>query len=115
MRPLHQTLLFLGLVAAAGCSKSPDVATGPIPACQTNGTGLVVFENLSATNSSYDVIWDGATVATIGPGQNSRTFLYPAGQHMLTYKVTNSSTIACATATTTLAACANPSVYSCAA
>ncbi len=115
MRPLNKVLMILTLAAAAGCSKSASpTAAGPVLACQTDGTGLAVFENGSVTNTSYDVFWDGATLTTLLAGQTSRTYLFTAGPHTLTFRVANSTTVACAMGTVTLAVCANTAAYSCA-
>ena len=62
----------------------------------------VTFENKSNTNKTYDVIWDGSRVGTIGPGQTTK-ITTAAGQHTLVFQISNSNTGACSTSTPVLA------------
>jgi hypothetical protein len=43
--------------------------TFPVPACQTNNTAQVNFENVSVA-TTQNVFWDGVQVTTLAPGQN---------------------------------------------
>jgi hypothetical protein len=109
----------LALVAlasiAAGCGGSSSTPTAPTPvlACQTNNTATALFQNRSATNLTYDVIWNGARLVSVSPGQDSATYTFAAGvPHTLVFRVTNSSTNACSPSTPTLAQCSSM-FYSC--
>ena len=80
------------LMATLACNGSSSTSSLP----------TVTFENRSNTNTTYDVIWDGSRVSTLGPGQSS-SITAAAGQHTLQFRVSNSSTGACTTSTPVLA------------
>ena len=80
------------------------------PPCQQNNTASVTFENRS-NSSTYDVIWDGSRIGSIGPGASiSRTVA--AGQHTLVFKFSNTSNNACSQSTPNPAQCSSQT-YSC--
>ena len=54
------TLTALSLVLLMGCTSDDAVAPSPTLACQVNNTARLVFRNISNTNATYDLIWDGA-------------------------------------------------------
>lgn len=65
-------------------------------ACEVNKTGEVYFINHSNTNSTYDIVWDGATICTLNPNQSSRVFTFSANMlHSLQFKFTNTGKDAC--------------------
>jgi len=75
--------------------------------------GKVYFRNLSATNATYDIIWDGAKLTTVGPGQTSDTYEESCEvQHTLDFKITNTSQYACSQSTPSLE-CGKTVEYSC--
>ena len=97
------------LVVSAACGASPSEPSEPAkPLCQVNNTATVTFENRSANNSTYAVVWDGSTWTTLAPSVKSAEFTVAAGiQHTLTFKIANSSNNACTTSTPTLAQCSS--------
>jgi len=77
-----------------------------ILSCETNQTGEVFFSNISNTNRTYDIIWDGVKIATVTPGNDSEIFTYAANiQHTLEFRFTNSTTLACTASTPVLSQC----------
>ena len=97
-----------GFALTLGCSGTQPTPTSPssvVPACRTNNTATVTFENRSA-NRTYDILWDNARVTTLGPGVTSPSFSVAAGvQHTLEFRVSNTTTLACTRSTPTLAQC----------
>ncbi|MFH1295829.1 MAG: hypothetical protein ABIJ04_00965 [Bacteroidota bacterium] len=74
--------------------------------CVTNQTGKVYFKNNSVSNSTYDVFWDGAKIATVAPNNQSQTFIVSANvQHTLLFKYTNTNNVACTQSTPTIPQC----------
>jgi hypothetical protein len=100
----------LGLLVLGACSDTtqpePEPEPTPTPACQVNNTADVYFKNVSNTNSTYDIVWDGSKIATVTPGDSSSTFTVAAGvQHTLLFKFTNTNNAACNQGTPVLAQC----------
>ena len=93
-------LLLVGFIAC-----QTPIEPDPIPACEQNNTASISFENRSVTNSTYDIIWDGARIATIGPWETTQKFTVSAGQHTLDFKITNGSGTACSTSWPVLSRC----------
>lgn len=106
----------LVLICACGasfCGGSSQAPTPATPICQSQNTATVYFENRSVSNLTYDVIWDGARIATVGPSKDSATFTYAANvTHSLTFLFTNTNLIACSTNFPILTTCSN-TFYSC--
>jgi hypothetical protein len=104
-RLLFALAALAGAFACAGSDAAPTAT--PAPACQTNVTASVSFENREAS-SALAVVWDGSTIATLGAGQTSQKFTVAAIiPHSLTFKFANSNVVACSTSTPTLAVCSN--------
>lgn len=107
--------IMVGMAWTMGCAPA-DKATAPVvsaPACETNNTASIKYENRSNTNATYDIIWDGSKVTTITPGSLSPAYNVAAGiQHTLLFKFTNTNTAACNQSTPTLAQCSSH-VYWC--
>ena len=99
-----------------GCITEDSAGLPPPPpplSCQTNNTAQVSFENRSNTNSTYDVIWDGANIFVVAPANTSPPITAAAGvQHILRFQFTNTQNLACNEGTPTLAQCSNR-VFSC--
>ena len=88
------------------CSSSLVDDGSCILPCEANQTGDVFFTNISNTNSTYDIIWDGVKIATVPPGKDSGTFTVAANvQHTLEFRFTNSNNLACTTSTPVIAQC----------
>lgn len=110
-------LMLVGIASLVACGKSskttaPKPTPTPPPACETNHTATVTFENKSTTNTTYDVVLDGIHVATIGPGEVTSAFTVTAVvQHTITFKITNSNNIACSTATVSFVQCSTQLYY----
>ena len=100
-------LTVLSLVSLMGCTADDAVAPTPaVLSCQANNTAKLVFRNLSNSNATYDLIWDGAKLFTIAPNGESDTLTTAAGvQHTMLFQFTNSNNNACNAATPTLAQC----------
>ena len=74
--------------------------------CELNKTGEVYFSNISNTNKTYNVIWDGVNIATIAPGQTSSTFTAAANiAHTLVFRISNTTTNACTPSTPVIPQC----------
>ena len=81
--------------------------------CEANNTSQVRFENKSATNLTYSVIWDGLLMTTVAPGVTSQNFTVAAGEHTLHFQIANSGgQPACTPSTPVLIVC-NSHSYSC--
>ncbi len=91
--------------AAPTAPTSAALLQPTVPACQTNNTGTITFGNRSATNTTFDVIWDNARIATVLPGQNSQGFTVAAGQHNAAFLIANTDTLACVPGTPVIAQC----------
>jgi hypothetical protein len=107
-------LLSTVLVAVACGGNSPAEPTPPpAPACETNNTSSVSFGNRSAA-TTQTIRWDGLTVATLAPGQNSNPMTVAAGvAHQLEVLIANTNFYACVPSSPIPARCATP-VYTCA-
>lgn len=81
-------LIFALAFAFSGCRKT---------------NGKVYFKNNSVSNATYDIIWDGAKLTTLAPGQTSETYEESCEvQHTLDFKITNTGQYACSQSTPTL-------------
>lgn len=56
----------------------------------------VTFRNNSTSNSVYNVVWDGSTIATLYPFSSSQVFEEEPGAHTLVFKKSNTGLNACA-------------------
>lgn len=74
---------------------------------------MVSFGNRSRA-TTHTVVWDGFTVATLAPGQDSTPFVTTAGvAHRLETRISNSSQLACSPSTLILSQSSNMT-YTCA-
>jgi hypothetical protein len=71
--------LCMSVLLVASCSSSPSSPTKTTPACQLNNTATITFENRSTSNTTYDVVWDGAKMTTVSPGSESQEYTVAAG------------------------------------
>ena len=100
------------VVLTAGLACAPKVTTPDVAECEKNTTAGVTFENKSNTNGTYDVIWDGSKVFTLAPGAKSTEMTVAATvQHTLTFKFSNTSTLACTSGSPILAICAHQNYW----
>jgi len=83
----------------------PEQPDPVIPACQTNNTADVTFQNKSGHNYTYDVIWDGSTLTTLAPGATSKAYTQAAGAHTLHFMISNTRLQACTQSSPVLAQC----------
>lgn len=82
-------------------------------ACELNQTGEIYFINKSNTNSTYDIIWDGAKLTTLAPGETSSTYSVSANiTHTLLFRFTNTSNDACTPSSPVIPQC-QTFFYSC--
>ena len=86
-------------------SSTTSTTTTTAPPCETNDTAVVVFENLSATHSTYDVIWDGSKITTLSLGSWSAPYTVSSGSHTLTFNFFNTNQVACSPGTVNLVQC----------
>ena len=102
-------IVFVFITEACSGDKAPLAPTPPpVAACQSQNTATVYFQNRSTSNLTYDVIWDGARLITVGPAQDSRTYTFAANvPHTLRFQFTNTSFLACSQGTPTLTTCSN--------
>lgn len=99
-------------VALSGCNGITPV-TPEVPSCQTNNTAKVSFANRSLTNSTYTIVWDGATKDTLAPNETSTPFDVAAGvAHTLRFRFANTTTLACNDSSPVLAQCSTMT-YNC--
>lgn len=97
--------ILLSLVSCSNDSAPTTPPTPPIPDCEKYGTAQITFENKSGSNTTYDVVWDGAKITTIAPGTKSQEYTELAGTHTLLYKITNTSWVACSFSSPVLVEC----------
>lgn len=94
------------LFGVVGCTKNP-VAPEPVPACERNNTGTLTVGNRSL-GTTYTIVINGSSVATLSPGSSSQPFTLAAGvPHVLDFFVANTTRLACSTSLVTLAQCSN--------
>lgn len=106
-------LVGLLLFSSCGGGDTPTTPAAPAkPACETNHTATIRFQNQTTRNLTYDIIFDGSRVATIGPGTTSQTFTVNAGTHTILFKVTNTNITACYESSPNIAQCSDHT-YSC--
>ena len=113
MRVLTAALVLAVLgTACGGDDKSPAAPTPPpAPACQTNNTATVTFEN-RFTSGTIDVIWDGGKTLTLSAGQKSQPMTVAAGvAHTLGFQWTNTSAWACTPGSPVLTQCGSQNYY----
>jgi hypothetical protein len=93
-------------VQACKNTTSTDAPEETMSECERNNTATVQFENRSASNTTYDVVWDGSKLTTLAPGTKSSTYTVSAGTtHTLAFKITNTSRMACSQSSPNLAQC----------
>jgi hypothetical protein len=110
MTRLIAIMLLSSLCAACGEKASPSTPTPVTPACQTNATAILHFENRTTTRT-HDLYLDNANVALIGPGQTSQAFTVAAAvQHTVQWVYTNTRLVAC-TATPVPAICSTTTYF----
>jgi hypothetical protein len=98
--------LMLGYPACQQATPTqPDPPAPVIPACQTNNTADITFQNKSGHSYTYDVIWDGSLLTTLGPGATSKVYTEAAGSHTLHFMISNSRSQACTESSPVLAQC----------
>ncbi len=107
MKYVRLFVILLVLLFINSCKDDPVSTKTTTQPCVTNNTATVKFENRSNTNTTYDIIWDGLKIATVVPGSTSSSFTVSAVQHTLTFKVTNTNTVACNESTPTPAQCSD--------
>jgi hypothetical protein len=82
-----------------------------VPACQTQNTATVFFENRTNTNRTYDIVWDGVQIATVTPAQRQVFVVAANVPHTMGFQLTNSSALACSQSTPTLVVCTDNSYF----
>jgi len=98
----------------AGCLSvpAPDEAA-PGSGCQAQGNAFVTFTNASATNLTYDALFDGKVLATVAPQVTTSSYTVPDSVgHTVQFNVAGTSTVACASQFVTLFVCTTTN-YAC--
>jgi hypothetical protein len=105
--------LLVAVVLVSACGSTPVAPTPPpVATCQSQNTATVYFQNRTTSNLTYDVVWDGSRLTTVGPGQSSQVYTFAANVgHTLRFQYTNTSLLACNQSTPTLATCSNNSYF----
>ena len=96
-------------INATNFNPSAEIDDGScLLACEVNQTAQVRFTNLSTTNSTHDIIWDGVKLTTVAPGDTTTFFTVTANiAHTLQFKFTNTSDLACTDSSPILAQCSS--------
>jgi len=103
------------IVLFAACNGPNPVAPTLMarPACQMYSTAAVSFANRTTSNTTYDIFWDDARVATVAPSETSKEITAVAGvAHSLSFRITNTTSAACTPSNPVPAACA-AQTYTC--
>jgi len=98
-------ITFVFLIGLFACQNANTPEAPEVKDCVKYNTATIQFENRSVTNRTYDVVWDGVHIATIGPWEKTQVFTVAAGEHTMTFKVSNSGKLACTTAYPVLQQC----------
>lgn len=113
---MRTCLIVVAALFAADCGSSPATPIAPavvVPACQSQNTATVSFQNRSTTNLTYDIVWDGSKLTTVAPARDSQVYTFAANiTHTLRFQYTNTTLLACSASTPVLVTCAN-AFYSC--
>jgi hypothetical protein len=106
---LALSALVVGL--AAGCSESPYAVQVP-PSCVSQNTAVLTFSNESVTNRPYDVLMDGAKLATVAAGATSDAFVVKALiLHVVRFNFSTTDSLACALQIVTPDQCTTSNYY----
>ena len=94
-------------ITATNYNPSAEVDDGScLKACEVNQTAEVEFANISNTNSTYDIIWNGSKIATVVPGDTTKVFTVSATvENTLRFQFTNTSDLACTDSNPIFAQC----------
>jgi hypothetical protein len=103
--PIFLACLLTGLFTS--CDKiDPTPPSDPVPReCEKYHTARVQFKNRSASNKTMSIIWDGSTIATLSPFQDSQFFTVSSGKHTLAFKISNSGSNGCSQSTPVIVEC----------
>lgn len=111
--------LVLTLLCTAACSGNDsssrsNVMAPTVPACERDRTGTITVQNRGQRTA--DIIWNGAVIATLSPGQTSspRTVVAGGAQYLLDQIVTNTTFHPCGTLIATPLQCQNNAYATCA-
>jgi len=107
---LSVVAVLAALSALLGCNAlSPTSLSSD---CEQNNTASVAFENRSTSSKTYTVIWDGSNLETLAPGVKGEKHTVAAGvQHVLVFRVSNTSQNACSPSMPTPAQCSSTSYW----
>lgn len=106
MRTAYQLIVtFFCAFVFLGCSKDDLAEIQAGINCDVNHTAVVIFENRSTTNTTYDVIWNNSWVATLRPGEKSKAVAYNVGNHTYVFKKAGTNTNSCQPSYPNLAQC----------
>lgn len=106
-------ILLIGIIflSSFGCSDSDDTDIWGRPLCEVNDTAEVNFRN-DSNNITMEVVWDGAVLATLDPGETSDDFTQNVGDHTCVFRNANTHENVCAMGYPNLAQC-TVHTYSC--
>jgi hypothetical protein len=101
-------ILILIVIVFENCSEVLDPNS-----CSSKNTATICFQNKSKTNTTFDVVMDGALYCTLTPGQKSESYTVSATTHIIEFRVSGTNTAACSIAYPTLVKCTNSCPWSC--
>ena len=107
-------VILLAALALMSCGggggDGATTTTTTTPACQLNNTAQVTFGNKFTDKTVY-VVWDGATIVTLAPGETSAAFTESAGvAHTSDFKDAATNLLACTTANPNFSQCTSHSL-----
>jgi hypothetical protein len=111
IKGLATVLIGIIFLSSSGCSESDDTDEWGTPLCEINDTAEVNFRN-DSTTITMEVVWDGAVIATLDPGETSDDFTQNVGNHTSVFRNANTHENVCAIASPNLAQC-TVHTYSC--
>lgn len=97
-------LLSASLPLVTACNPFAKAASVVTPACQSNNTASVAFQNTGTLyNKTFYV--DGSYAVLVSPGSTSAHYDYTAGTHAVMAYFSTAGTVACSSANFTWSQC----------
>jgi len=108
MRTKLPRLLVVVALGMTGCDS--DLLTLGLADCERNHTVEVTFGNRSS-QATYEVIFDGAIVATLVPGAESNVMTVADGRHSVMFRFARTPVAACMPSTVNWGRCTRHVVW----
>jgi hypothetical protein len=90
-----------------------ELSSSPTPTsstCTQYHTGTIRFEN-RASHSSYDIILDGISIGSIGPGQSMNRTVTAVEKHSVLFRFSNTNQNACSEAQESVIECYTQTIW----